>query len=198
MADTPANKPELPARRIADVDREMAERQLRDAASEGRIDFAELEQRIEAALVAKTQSDLDAVTADLPAVAPVERAQPLVITTKSGTVKRKGYWRVPPTIDIECGSGRVMLNFTEADCPHREVNISVTTRSGAVVFVVPTGWAVDMEQASAKSGSVVNRMRGRPVPGTPILRISGTATSGTIKARRPHRSLANWLRGRPR
>ena len=39
---------------------------LRQHAGEGRLDTDELEQRLEAALAAKTLADLDALTADLP------------------------------------------------------------------------------------------------------------------------------------
>ena len=195
MAEPPANSSPTPARRVADADREAVARTLRDAATEGRIDFAELEDRLEVVYAAKTQTDLDAVTGDLPAQAAA--APPLIMQTKSGTVKKKGYWRVPSHISADCTSGSVKLDFTEAECRHPEVTINVSARSGAVVLIVPTGWAVDMGDASATSGRVVNKMRGRPEPGAPVLRVSGTVLSGTIKARPPRRSFTDWLRRRP-
>ena len=198
MADPDANPSPVPAPRASDSDREAAARTLRDAAGEGRIDFAELEQRLDAVYAARTQTDLVALTADLPAatVSASAPAPALVLQVKSGTVKRKGYWRVPAHIDAECTSGTVKLDFTEADCPHREVTINVSARSGAVVLIVPIGWTVDMDAASATSGAVVNKMRGRPEPGTPVLKVSGTVLSGTIKARPPRRSFRDWLGGR--
>ena len=195
MTEPPGDSSLTPARRIADADREGVARRLRDAATEGRIDFAELEERLGAAYSAKTQTDLDILTADLPAQAAA--AQPLILQTKSGSLKKKGYWRVPSHIEAECTSGSVKLDFTEAECPHAEVTIKVTAASGAVVLIVPTDWAVDLAGASATSGAVVNKMRGRPAPGNPVLRVSGTVRSGTIKARPPRRSFADWLRRRP-
>jgi hypothetical protein len=195
MADPPANSPQPPARRVADADREAVARRLRDAASEGRIDFQELEERLDDVYAAKNQTDLDVLTADLPAQA--QSAQPLVLQTKSGSVKKRGFWRVPSAIEAECTSGVVKLDFTEAECPHAEVTVRVTAGSGAVVLIVPTDWSVDMDDASATSGSVVNKMRGRPAPGAPVLRVSGTVRSGTIKARPPRRSFRDWLRGLP-
>lgn len=194
MAEPPTNPSPSPARRVADADREAVARRLRDAATEGRIDFAELDERLGAVYSAKIQRDLDVLTADLPEQA--GDAPPLILHTKSGSVKKKGYWRVPTHIEAECTSGSIKLDFTEAECRHTEVTIKATAGSGAVVLVVPMDWAVDMDEASASSGSVVNKMRGRPTPGAPVLRISGTARSGTIKARPPRRSFTDWLRGR--
>lgn len=196
MADPPVDPHPAPIRRASDSDRDAVARTLRDAAAEGRIDFAELEQRLDAVYEARTNADLVALTADLPAPVSATAAQPLVLQTKSGTVKRKGYWRVPTQIDAEVASGTIKLDFTEAECPHREVRVNVSARSGAVVLVVPIGWTVDMDAASATSGAVVNKMRGRPEPGAPVLKVSGTVLSGTIKARPPRRSFMDWLRGR--
>ena len=52
--------------RASDADRERVADVLRQHAGEGRLDTDELEQRLEAALAAKTLADLDALTADLP------------------------------------------------------------------------------------------------------------------------------------
>jgi len=193
MAEHSANLP--PAQRVADADREAVARKLRDAVSEGRIDFTELEGRLDVVYSAKTREDLDRLTADLPAIA--EATEPLILQTKSGTVKKRGYWRVPSHIEARCTSGSIKLDFTESECHHAEVTIDVTAGSGAVVLIVPVGWAVDMDGASATSGCVVNKMRGRPEPGAPLLRVRGTVRSGTIKARPPRRGIADWLRGRP-
>jgi len=184
----------MPDRRVADADRELVVRRLRDAAAEGRIDFGELELRLDAVYSARTEMDLVPLTADLPALA--AEVPPLVLQTKSGILKRTGYWRVPSQIDAECTSGRIKLDFTEAECPHAEVTITVSARSGSVVLIVPHGWAVDMGGASATSGSVSNKMRVRPEPGAPVLHVSGTVLSGTVKARPPRRTFMDWLRGR--
>jgi hypothetical protein len=52
--------------RASDADREQIINQLHKAATEGRIAADELEQRVSAALKARTYSDLDATVADLP------------------------------------------------------------------------------------------------------------------------------------
>lgn len=194
MSDSPDSS--VPARRVADADRETTARRVRDAAAEGRLDFPELEERLAAVYAAKTLGELQAVTADL-GLTEANDPSELSLQTRSGSLKKTGYWRVPSHISAECTSGSIKLDFTAADCPHREVVVEVMAKSGAVVLIVPKGWAVDLDRASATSGTVVNRVRERPAPDAPILRVSGTVHSGTISARYPRRSFWAWLTGKP-
>jgi hypothetical protein len=55
------------ALRASDADREQVAERLRQAAAEGRLLAEELEQRLAAALRARTYGELDATVADLPA-----------------------------------------------------------------------------------------------------------------------------------
>jgi hypothetical protein len=59
----PEHAPEL---RVADADRDRAIERLHAAATEGRLDHDELGERVSSALAARTQGQLDALTADLP------------------------------------------------------------------------------------------------------------------------------------
>src|SRR4051812_4992255 len=54
------------AMRVADVDRDRTVDRLRRAAAEGRLEPDELEQRVEAALRSRTETDLKPLTEDLP------------------------------------------------------------------------------------------------------------------------------------
>lgn len=63
--------------RASDKDRDAVADRLRREAGVGRLEPDELEQRLEAALVARTLADLDGLTADLPRDAPrSERPRP--------------------------------------------------------------------------------------------------------------------------
>jgi hypothetical protein len=53
--------------RASDVERERVVAQLRDHAAEGRLDLAELDQRVERAYAARTRRELRELLADLPA-----------------------------------------------------------------------------------------------------------------------------------
>lgn len=59
--------------RASDSDREEATNRLRTAAEEGRLDVDELDERVAAALAARTHADLERLTADLPAAPPPPR-----------------------------------------------------------------------------------------------------------------------------
>ncbi|MDT0300726.1 DUF1707 domain-containing protein [Streptomonospora wellingtoniae] len=193
--------PAAPALRIADADREAAAERLREAVAVGRLELAELDERLSAVYAAKTRADLDPLTADLPAepaaARPGVEAPPLTLETKSGMLKRDGYWQVPDRITAECTSGRIKLDFTAAECPHREVSVEAHAKSGSVVLVVPRGWWVNLDEATASSGTVVNKVKGPPASGAPGLRVSGEVRSGTIRARHPRRSFWAWLLRRP-
>ncbi len=62
--------------RASDADRNATTDRLRVAAEEGRLDVDELDQRVASALTARTQADLDGLTADLPLAAPPPPAKP--------------------------------------------------------------------------------------------------------------------------
>lgn len=59
--------------RASDADRDQVAERLRAAATEGRIGFDELEERLGATLAARTYAELEAVVADLPASQPARR-----------------------------------------------------------------------------------------------------------------------------
>ena len=62
--------------RIGDAERDAAMAQLREHFVAGRLTFDELSERIDAALAAKTQRQIDGLMADLPRPPRVHRAEP--------------------------------------------------------------------------------------------------------------------------
>src|ERR1700760_1860553 len=92
--------------RASNAERDVVAGKLQDAFAEGRLDDDEFDQRMRAALTAKTHAELDVLLTDLPA-APVGGGQPpapaaasavkpgrLAVAYK-GVVRRAGRWRVP-------------------------------------------------------------------------------------------------------
>lgn len=192
MNDSSDQSLPIPSQRVADADREVAAKRLQEAVADGSLELSELEERLDAIYAARTRAELDVQISDLPVVQ-APNLPALNLVTKSGSLRKKGYWRVPSHIIADCTSGSIKLDFTEAECFHREVTVQISARSGSVVLIIPHGWAVDLDQASAASGSVVNRIRERPRPDAPIIRVSGTVRSGVIRARYPRRSFQVWL-----
>ena len=62
--------------RIGDAERDVAMTQLREHFVAGRLDYDELSERIDAALIAKTQRQIDGLVADLPRPPRVHRGEP--------------------------------------------------------------------------------------------------------------------------
>src|ERR1700722_18920333 len=122
-ARTEAARTELgrlaPHLRVSDRDRDGGVQIVQAAFAEGRLDDDEFDQRMRAALTARTAADLEKLTADLPetVTSPVSRAPAsarapgrFAIAFKS-SIRRGGRWRVParPTSGIYKGKGRLGL-----------------------------------------------------------------------------------------
>ena len=94
----PGARPEL---RASHEDRDRAVEILRVAAGDGRLTAAELDERIEAALTARTSGELAALTADLPAVpgqagsAAAQAKDVVRLDYQGGNATRRGQWVVP-------------------------------------------------------------------------------------------------------
>ena len=77
--------------RVSDADRDRVTAQLRDHFAAGRITLGELDERLSAALNAKTFGDLRRIMADLPGPVPALRgaAQPPLLATPAWAVRRR-------------------------------------------------------------------------------------------------------------
>lgn len=62
--------------RAADTDRERVAEQLRSAHTEGRLDLAEYDERVQQAWMARTYGELESLTSDLPGRRPPRQIQP--------------------------------------------------------------------------------------------------------------------------
>ena len=89
------------ALRASDRERDTVVQRVQQAFAEGRLDDAEFDERMRAALVARTHGDLDVLLSDLPAAAPGPAPAAsgrgpgrLAVALKS-SVRRGGRWRVP-------------------------------------------------------------------------------------------------------
>ncbi|MER5728250.1 DUF1707 domain-containing protein [Streptomyces sp. NPDC002138] len=172
--------------RAADSDRDAAAERLRVAAGDGRIDLAELEERLEQVYASKTYAELDALVADLPAVKGAG-AETLLLKTHMAAIKQTGPWVVPPRIVAECKMLNILIDFTQASCRHREVTLEVSCGMGTVQVVVPAGWDVRIDPSSTNSGRITNKAVGPVDPTAPILTVVGHPRTGQIKIKQARR-----------
>lgn len=107
--------------RASHEDRDRVVEVLRVAAGDGRLTAEELDERLEAALTARTCDELAALTTDLPAIpdsapgASVPEPKDLArIDCHGSSVKRDGRWLVPQRMEVRVTAGSVKLDFTEA------------------------------------------------------------------------------------
>ena len=133
LGDGPGDEA-MPELRASYADRDRVVEVLRVAAGDGRLTAAELDERVEAALTARTYRELERLTADLPAVpgspgAPAQEAKDLVrIDCKGANAKRDGDWVVPRRMEVRAVGGTVKLDFTQAVITQPTLRIEAKVR----------------------------------------------------------------------
>jgi hypothetical protein len=175
-------------RRASDTDRSRFAELVQAAVGDGRLDLVEADERLTQVYAARTINELTRIVADLgvaPGPTPSDRSV-LELRTRSARVRQDGPWEVPPHVVAEATSGHVRLDFTAALCPHREVRVDATCRSGSILVLVPRGWEVRIEQQETRSGSVRNKVTEPSRPGAPLIRLYASTTSGRVVARYPY------------
>jgi hypothetical protein len=192
--------------RASHEDRDRVVELLRVAAGDGRLTADELDERLEAALTARTHGELAVLTSDLPATAgsalagPPPKPRDMVrIDCRSGSTKRDGRWVVPQRMEVRVTSGSVRLDFTEAVIAQPSLAIDADVHSGSLTLVTKPGIVVDTDDVAIRSGSAkVRAPWSADVPVALRISVSGKVGSGSITARPPRRSFWEWLLRRPR
>src|ERR1700679_354053 len=187
-----------PSLRASHADRDRTVEVLRDAAGDGRLTASELDERVEAALTARTGSELAALTADLP-TAPRPQAKELVrIDQRFGEIARAGRWVVPKRMETMATAGDVTLDFTDAVITHGTLHIEVDLGMGAdLTLVIRPGIVVDVDDLIVRMGDVNVRPAAGGVPVTLMVVVSGRVRGGNVVARFPRRTFREWMRRQP-
>jgi len=183
--------------RASDADRDRVMDVLRNATAEGRLTADELEERLEAALAARTFGDLAALTDDLPVepdllprpdlpTPPVtaETEEVHRIDQRGGAFQRVGRWVVPQRIELRSSWCDVLLDFTDAVIRNDTLLIDLRMRGGSLILVTGPGMLVDAETLYVRYTDV----KIDPPPwsaGQPVLRVRliGRMRYGWIETR---------------
>jgi len=191
--------------RASHEDRDRVVELLRVSAGDGRLTAEELDERLEAAMTARTYGELARLVADLPAAGPVvsapaPRVKDVVrIDCDSGDAKREGRWVVPQRIEARVRSGRLKLDFTQAVITQPSLQLDAEVRSGHIILITKPGIVVDTDDVAVRSGHVkVRAPWGPDVPEVLRIEVSGTVGSGHFVARPPYRTFWQWLTRQPR
>lgn len=188
--------------RVGHAERDLVATILQQAVADGRLSIEELDERLEAALRAKTYADLDPLVADLtvdlpwrpsrpPAPQPRQgppppgysRDDPLRLDGGASSEKRGGPWVVPPFLRISTGVGSVKLNCLEAIPAAPLIEVEVIPGAGSALIILPSGWAVDADRLGKAIGSKTVKVPQTPAPGQPVLVLYGSVGIGSLKVR---------------
>lgn len=187
--------------RVSDDERHKVAEILREAAGEGRIDLAELDERLEAAYAARTYADLVPITFDLPA----RRDQPAGVSRAAdsasrivpgpaserhlaimGGLERKGVWVVPEHLMVTACLGGANLDMREAQFAAREVIVTINAFMGGAEIVVGPHTNVVIEGTGIMGGysGPSSRVRAELDENSPTVRIRGVAIWGGVSVKR--------------
>jgi Domain of unknown function (DUF1707) len=183
--------------RASHTDRDAVAERLREAAAEGRIDLTELDTRLEQALTAKTYAELAPLTADLPPVVPPDPGKPLVLHGGMHGARRAGRWQVPASVTAYGGMGGVRLDFTRTNCNLPEVTVEARGEMAGVKIVIPDGWAVETGGMEPGLGGLKDKTTPDRLPGTPLIRLTGTGGAAGVVIRHPNRRERRKLKSHP-
>jgi Domain of unknown function (DUF1707) len=187
------------------MDRDRVVELLRVAAGDGRLTAEELDERLEAALTARTYGELAVLTTDLPAATgqPAGLAAPAAkelvrIDCGAGSATRDGQWIVPQRMEVRVHAGSVKLDLTQAIITGPLLTLEADVHSGSLVIVTRPGIEVDTDEVAVRSGTVhVRPHKGSAAPVILRVQVSGKVASGALQARPPRRTFWQWLLRRP-
>lgn len=176
-----------PALRASDGDRDEALVRLHTAYAEGRLTEAELDQRIDLALAARTHAELARVSAGLPepaapgvpdAEGPARRPAGRFQLAYKSAVRRSGRWRLPDRFTTVVYKGHSLLDLRAAELDGPVTTIRVLAYKSTVEILVPLGVRVE-----AGGMGVSAEIHGVPPAGAPVVHVQGMAYKGAIEAK---------------
>jgi Domain of unknown function (DUF1707) len=185
----------VPATLASDAEREQSIVLLRDAVTSGRLTLEEFSDRVGRAQVARTNSDLAALSADLPAVAP-ELPAPTVVKHRAlcSRLVRSGAWELPAHSSWRSLFGTIVLDLRQARLAGPEVELEIYNLFGTVTVIAPPGVAVDVQGGGAFASQVLEPPAFQPPAGAPRLRITVAGPGGTLYVRSSEKpgALTRW------
>jgi class 3 adenylate cyclase len=193
-------EPERPAVRVTDAERQAMVARLQAACGEGRLTLDEFSERVGMALEARTSTDLEQLTFDLPAPEPPaaspDGAPPprrhttaWAIGIMSGS-EHRGRWHPAPVTNAIAFWGGCTLDLRQAEIEGSELVINAVAIMGGIEVIVPEGIQVEMTGVALLGGKECRVPDVRPVPGSPVVRVRVFVLMGgvTVRTGKPRRS----------
>jgi hypothetical protein len=200
---TDPTDPPLPELRASDAEREQAAEVLRVAASEGRLDVEELDDRLGSVYSVRTRNELERLIADVSperldqgrAIGPGGKSASgltvrdgpggsrWVIAVMGGHDKR-GKWRVAPICTVFSLMGGSNIDLNDAELADRETQLNVYSFMGGNEVRVPHGVNVQISEFALMGGNDVQLGEEVTPAGGPTIHIRMVAVMGGSSLRR--------------
>jgi len=168
----------------SDADRDAAASALADAVASGRLSLEQHNARLDALFAARTQDQLSAVTADLPAL-PVKRGalyravDPYRCVVIGGSAGRVGRFPIGRFCSVTAAFGAFDLDLRAAVPSQQEITLTVWSLAARIAVTVPPRWRVTNQVLVL---GVREAMPDRDGPPTePLLRVRGTCLGGSFR-----------------
>ncbi|MGE4426754.1 MAG: DUF1707 domain-containing protein [Solirubrobacteraceae bacterium] len=206
-----------PARRASDAERDRVADLLRGAMGEGRLTVDELDERMQAALAARTHDDLLTLLTDLMSTEDASRA--LTVPTRSrptrrdsavtadpmpvraeerertgwvlgimGGSSRKGRWRVQRRTNVINFWGGTDLDLTDAELSAEAVDIRIVSIMGGGSIIVPPGADLQVSELALMGGNDIQAADPELTPhDAPVVRVRLISIMGGAEVRRRSR-----------
>ena len=163
---------------------------LQQAFAERRLDDDEFDERMRAALTARTSADLERLTGDLPA-APQSSAPAVGGTTPGrwavaykNSIRRGGRWRVPERFTSVVYKGDGWLDLRAAELTGPVTTVVAVAYKSRIDILVPPGVRVEMDGFGVSKGwSAEEETELRLPHDAPTVHVRGIAYKGTIETR---------------
>ncbi|MFC4564999.1 DUF1707 domain-containing protein [Nocardiopsis mangrovi] len=185
--------------RASHADRDRVVDLLRVAAGDGRLTADELDERLEAALSARTVGELAALTTDLSPGSAVPEAKDVVrIQQRFSAVTRAGRWVVPRRLELATEWCEVTLDFTQAVITQGTLRIDMDMVGKTLTLVTRPGTVIDTDELTLEFCGI--KIRQAPGPDTPVplrVELAGKKAHGRIVVRHERRTFRQWLLRRP-
>lgn len=188
--------------RASDADREQVAAVLRQGAAEGRLDLAELDERLSQVYAARTYADLEPLVADLPTTSGPAQPRPgpqlraVGPPTSGGAVaimsefNRRGPWRVRRVFSCLAFWGGGNLDLREAILTEGQLTIRAFAIMGGINVTVPTDAEVHVTGLGLMGG-FDQAASGAGAPGAPCIVVTGLAFWGGVNVKRRARGGAS-------
>lgn len=89
------------------------------------------------------------------------------------------------------------LDFTRLEVPFTEVAVEAYGETSGVTIVIPDGWAADTGGMDPGTPGLTDETTADRLPGTPLIRLTGSGGMGGVVIRHPNRRERRKLSSSP-